>query len=434
MSGRICKICNQNYFGNFKDRNKICYICREEITKELPIEFNSSEFFKKEEITIIEEYENKAHSSFKEIIYKELHFFYYKCSNCDIWFRKSDHPARASFQIKDDDNFQISCSKKCQLETVHKNSTKPGNCINCGEFVQKRDAARYGIDCGCSKNHANELNYNNSKEGNCTKCGIFNSKRTTAGLGIDCGCAKNLIISIRPDNTKAGNCAICNKWFDKRTVSGLCINCQTKISIKTNLPKYCNECNKLTPHNGNICTICNPESSRAGGLLTFFTKNNKEYFVDRSSNKYILWEDFKNNFIIQNINNKIISQIQLEYNGEWFPTFITRNDPLNCGHLAFDKYLVDKGVRYFVYIKFYKDNENNIYPLVCGESASFLINSSGCDLSFSKNLKDGPSRKFLIEENFDYLYEQIYLIRTNSREESLKIEKEIIQKFNLFNS
>ena len=61
-----------------------------------------------------------------------------------------------------------------------------------------------------------------------------------------------------------------------------------------------------------------------------------------------------------------------------------------------------KPEHYFVYIKFYKGLYNNVYPLVVGESASTLINSSGSDLSFSKDVYHGPSRKFLQEEGFDY--------------------------------
>ena len=71
---------------------------------------------------------------------------------------------------------------------------------------------------------------------------------------------------------------------------------------------------------------------------------------------------------------------------------------------------MEKGITYFVYIKFYIDNKNNIKPLVVDESANLTINSSVCDLSFShyndtKN-SNVASRKFLLDENLNYFYEK----------------------------
>lgn len=157
-------------------------------------------------------------------------------------------------------------------------------------------------------------------------------------------------------------------------------------------------------------------SSLNGSILT--KVNNIEFFYDNRINKYIPWEIFKQNKIIDDINSDILTDIQKNYNAFYIQTFISKERSINCGHAAFDKLLLENEIDYFVYIKMYKDENNNILPLVCGESGSFNVNSSGCDLSFSKDINHGPSRKFLFENNFDYFYDQVLLIKTNSKNES----------------
>lgn len=162
----------------------------------------------------------------------------------------------------------------------------------------------------------------------------------------------------------------------------------------------------------------------------FQTKNNVLYYYDRTVKDYIPWEEYKENFI------SMISSFNLDYHniiGNIFPTFITKDSSINCGHSAFDQLLIDKNIDWFVYIKFFI-KENEIYPLVVGKSGSYNVNSNGSDLSFSKNVDDGPSRKFLYENNLDYLYDYIYLIPCKTENEAYSLEKEICSKYNLFSS
>ena len=208
-------------------------------------------------------------------------------------------------------------------------------------------------------------------------------------------------------NKSPGKCSICGKFNEKRDQNARGIECQ-----------------------------CSQKALASIGFASnFIIKNGIEYFLDKLTNQYIPWSDFKDKFN-KNVNsfNDFFNDIKNEFEVEILPTFITKDSPKNCGHAAFDKYLVERNINYFVYIKFYIDELGEIKPLVVGESASLNINSSGSDLSFSKDINHGPSRRFLLEKNLDYYYEHILVIRTNSKDESLLIEKQIKEKYGLYTS
>lgn len=73
-------------------------------------------------------------------------------------------------------------------------------------------------------------------------------------------------------------------------------------------------------------------------------------------------------------------------------------------------------------------------PLVCGKSGSILVNSSGCDLCFSLNENDGPSRVKLKNEKLDWCKTQILVKNFKDEKEALEFEKYIQYKYNLFGS
>ena len=74
-------------------------------------------------------------------------------------------------------------------------------------------------------------------------------------------------------------------------------------------------------------------------------------------------------------------------------------------------------------------------PIVVGETASRLINVSGSDVCFTYDEADGPARRLIAKaKELDWLKEEIFIIPTKSKQESLKLEKEMSKTFNLFQS
>ena len=174
-----CKICNKSFTNRFKDKIDICVSCREEIIDSLPNIISEEDFVN---YNVIDE------SPFHKIInIHGLLYYYIKCvyENCNNYVITVKNLNEIISKIKNNEQYIRFCGREHQLAQARENSMSEGPCISCGKIVSKRDVAKYGIDCGCSRNHARELNKNNSKPGNCTKCGAWNESRTTAGLGIE---------------------------------------------------------------------------------------------------------------------------------------------------------------------------------------------------------------------------------------------------------
>lgn len=281
-------------------------------------------------------------------------------------------------------------------------------------------------------------------------------------------------------------CLKCNK---ETTHNGIkCIICHPE-SRSVNI-SFCKKCNASTLHNGNFCTICHPESKSAAQQPNFITKNNVRfykgievnefatkilsgelnsdnfpginirfgrvyyktkdiitgdirllknsnfieennilYYLNKSSNDYIPWTDYKNQFKTFNIDWQLPEGFQL------IPTFRTQDsDSWNGAKAAFEQFLVDLNIGWFVYIKFYISANNQILPLVVGKSGSLLVNVSGSDLSFSTNPDDGPARRFLVEEKLNWCQTQIAILKCNNENEAYEKEKEFLIKYNLYDS
>lgn len=340
---------------------------------------------------------------------------------------------------------------QCKEEIIF---IKKHTCSICKKFVENRDQNGRGYECGCHdkwfKNHMKNIHLNNLKPGKCKICGKFSEKRLSSGIGIDCGCSLEISrkggLSSKENNTQAGLCTICGVYSNKRNITGMCPTC---------LKNHNNKNSKNNKNSGN-CTICGEYNIKRNingmgfecgcaktqymknlkSIQNFLNKNNELYFYDKTIKNYVKWNFFKEKFYDNHFNKKDNFLIDMGFNYKYsiFHTFITKDSQYNCGHAAFDKLLIENNINYFVYIKFYKNKNSKILPLVVGESGSLNVNKTGCDLSFSKNPNHGPSRRFLIEENLDYYYEKILVIPTTSKEESLIIENEISNKYNLFRS
>ena len=106
----------------------------------------------------------------------------------------------------------------------------------------------------------------------------------------------------------------------------------------------------------------------------------------------------------------------------------------------FQESLADDNLLYFAYIKFYICQNGEKYALVSGKSGSKKVNYSGCDLSFSTNIKHGRARKWLKCNEKKWCVTEILVIHTNATEknksnkEAYDIEGCLQQKFDLYGS
>ena len=143
--------------------------------------------------------------------------------------------------------------------------------------------------------------------------------------------------------------------------------------------------------------------------------------------KYVCWSCYKQNF--DNFQNIILKDFIL------VPTFRSQeSEDWSNSRQAFEQYLIDNNIVWFIYIKFYINKNKVIKPLVCGKSGSLLVNSSGSDISFSTDINDGPARRFLIENNYQWDKTKIAILKCNFEQEAYEKEKYYKNKFNLFGS
>lgn len=198
--------------------------------------------------------------------------------------------------------------------------------------------------------------------------------------------------------------------------------------------KYCEVCNRETIHNGfETCLVCHPNTGgKHKGNSIFKEIEGKLNYFDFKNNKYVPWNEYKEKFIK---NNKNID-FNLPDGFEIIPTFRTQDSQDWSGaRIAFEQNLVDLGVNWFVYVKFYVDSEGMIKPLVVGKSGSLLVNSNGSDVNFSEDVNHGPARRFINEtEGVVWCKTKIAICKCKTEQEALKLEKELQCKYNLFGS
>ena len=237
--------------------------------------------------------------------------------------------------------------------------------------------------------------------------------------------------------------------------------------------KWCDKCKRNTSHIIGVgCLVChnnsklmresvrnrnienwkNPEyankiASNLGnylGKVNFIKENNcceihKECnlkYFDRKIDDYICWECYKQSFILNSYNNQFYNIIKKYYSKSFMFSTFRSQDSINWNgaKAAFEQSLVDNDINWFIYIKFYIDEQNNIKPLVVGKSGSLNVNINGSDVSFSMNIDDGPARKFLKENDFQWDKTQILIIACEDEENAYNIENKIALEYQLFQS
>ena len=162
---------------------------------------------------------------------------------------------------------------------------------------------------------------------------------------------------------------------------------------------------------------------------SFYEKDNQLYYFDKEISDYILWDKFKKKFLV------LSKDINLPKEFEIVSTFRTQDsENWEGAKQAFEQSLLDLNVEWFVYIKFYINENNQSIPLVCGKSGSLLVNDSGSDLSFSTYINDGPARRFLAENNCQWDKTRIAILKCDSEKEAYLIEQKYLKELNLFSS
>lgn len=168
-----------------------------------------------------------------------------------------------------------------------------------------------------------------------------------------------------------------------------------------------------------------------------FKHNNrcKYHKFEKLTFKNICWGCYKEEFKYQNNKINIFLRLKFLFNGfKIIPTFRTSEDSWAGDKIAFEQFLKDLRVKWFVYVKFYQNKKGKIKPLVVGKSGSVYVNYSGSDLNFSVNIKHGPARQFLAKYKCKWYYDFIAIKKCHSEAHAYKIERKIANKFKLFTS
>ena len=223
-------------------------------------------------------------------------------------------------------------------------------------------------------------------------------------------------------------CKKCGRKFQSVFPMDICNGCITSETNKKNAKQeqICKKCGKpfYSPFIMKIGPCCNPNLPK----LNFITKDNVSYYYDQSTNDYIPWEEYKKKFITKKVN-------VLPDEFELVPTFRTQDsEDWNGSKRAFEQNLVDEGIGWFIYVKFYINRTGEIKPLVCGKTGSLNVNTVGTDVIFDYDINSGPARKFLIEEGLEWDKTQIAILRCKSEEEAYENENYYINKLDLFQS
>lgn len=103
--------------------------------------------------------------------------------------------------------------------------------------------------------------------------------------------------------------------------------------------------------------------------------------------------------------------------------------------MVFTNALIESGLTYFAYIKFYKEDDNS-YALVAGKTK--VTEYYRTDICFTKSEKfKGKAKAFLRDNNLEWDTEKIMVVipnNTKSEQEAIDIEREITGLLGLYSS
>ena len=198
------------------------------------------------------------------------------CPECGyvIKYRVTCDVCNKEYMVKDRLNFicpecgtpkfkKVYTCKKCG-EVINSPNSK---CSNCGYNPYKNSKFYYkkcGAEIATSLSTCTNCGYNphdNFKDCQlvCPKCGLkYSAKRNINAKYLKCGTKYT-----KNSSHEAGICIKCGKYAEHRNAFGIGIDCGClkALAIESTKPKFCHICGKITPHNGNRCLVCNPQSN-----------------------------------------------------------------------------------------------------------------------------------------------------------------------------
>lgn len=309
------------------------------------------------------------------------------------------------------------------------------NCTNCKNPVQIKRRLEKAIKRGtafCSYSCSSKFL---SGSIDC----VFHGKQETSFKGT-CNICRNAKHNI------AIVCHIHGK--QKSSFSGVCHAC---MKIGQNDPILCDIHGEQKSSQNGVCRVCGnipvncdihgeQETSNWGscwlcidkliGIPSWQLENdcdlhqgeNRQIFTNK---KYNCWSCIKFNIHLKSIDLKIPkSFLQATYR---------ENEFSSKGQFAMEQQLIELNISWLTYIKFYKDKNGFLKPLVVGKSGSKLVNKSGTDINFMYEGKN-PGRSFLRESCLKWDHSQVLIIPADSEFLAYKKEKELGEKYGLFQS
>lgn len=123
------------------------------------------------------------------------------------------------------------------------------------------------------------------------------------------------------------------------------------------------------------------------------------------------------------------------YKVQMFATHFKKGTNRWSKRMVFTNALIESGLTYFAYIKFYKEGDNS-YALVAGKTK--VTEYYRTDICFTKSEKfKGKAKAFLRDNNLEWDTEKIMVIipkNTKSEQEAIDIEREITGLLGLYSS
>lgn len=305
---------------------------------------------------------------------------------------------------------------KSMLTMDHKKFKYKHKCINdkCSMFGIEVIDNIIPINWRCEKCNTKEKKYFK-----CEKCG--SSMDSSIGMCNNCNHIQQHIFNY--------SCEKCNTKLS--SYNQKCPNCKNVNKV------ICYKCgNKIKP--STKCEKCGTDylfNHRQKLAYKNLDRMNINYFTKKDGILFyngIEWENYKKIFK-NNETSTFAECIINKYNGFWQNTYRTTINTRK-GQIAMEHELVEKGIHWFVYIKFYKD-KNVLKPLVVGKSGSLNVNKSGSDLKFDLyNTENKAGRRFLKENNLNWYKDKIIIIPTKSEKDAYNLEAKISKEYNLFYS
>lgn len=295
--------------------------------------------------------------------------------------------------ILNNENLDVMCSKSCS----NMSRKSFGECPHCG----KENVHIYNGRCEHCANH--ELN-------GPIECKVHGHQNRSFG----------------------GVCIICHNQSEKM------IQQAAQQGKMNRHEEFCKKCNMVTPHYGYRCLECDPVEFQ-GAKPKFLHKDGMRFFLDPKSNEYVPWNEYRDEFI---------ASVSMRHKNDFdgfvaIPTFRTQEcvDWSGGAKKAFEQYLVDAGIKWFAYVKFYIDESGKSIPLVAGKSGSQLVNACGSDLDFGEwdgldenGVNFTPARVLLHEKGLHWDKTKIAIYQAESESEALQMESYILNKYHLLPS